>query len=76
MLGSPYDAGHHCIIRAGFEMLTICCHYGAVMSADALLWIVTLLFAATMLILSAMRRVEAAEGGFDDGDGADPYAVA
>lgn len=43
------------------------CHYGAVMSADALLWTCTLLFAATMLILAAMRRVEAAEGAFDDG---------
>ena len=45
------------------------------MSADALLWIFTLLFAATMLILSAMRRVEAAEGAFGDGDSADPYAA-
>jgi len=33
------------------------------MSADALLWICTLLFAATMLILAAMRRVEAGDGG-------------
>jgi hypothetical protein len=58
------------------EILTLCCHYGSVMSADALLWICTLLFAATMLILSAMRRVEAAEGAFDEagGDSPDSYA--
>jgi hypothetical protein len=31
------------------------------MSFDALLWICTLLFAATMLILSAMRHAEAVE---------------
>lgn len=30
------------------------------MSIDALLWICTLLFAATMLILSAMRHAESA----------------
>ncbi len=37
------------------------------MSADALLWICTLLFAATMLILAAMRRVEA-DGAYGEGD--------
>ena len=41
------------------------------MSADALLWICTLLFAATMLILSAMRRVEEGEGAYDDGESAE-----
>lgn len=44
------------------------------MSADALLWIFTLLFAAAMLILAAMRRAEAAEGGYDE-DSPDPYAA-
>ena len=43
------------------------------MSADALLWICTLLFAATMLILSAMRRVEAAGSAYDEGDLPDQY---
>ncbi|MEA3013862.1 MAG: hypothetical protein QOD42_2407 [Sphingomonadales bacterium] len=42
------------------------------MSTDALLWICTLLFAATMLILSAMRHAEAveaaADGAPDDGE--------
>jgi glucosamine 6-phosphate synthetase-like amidotransferase/phosphosugar isomerase protein len=35
------------------------------MSIDALLWICTLLFAATMLILSAMRHAEAAGASTD-----------
>ncbi|HVQ10073.1 MAG TPA: hypothetical protein VMS43_16740 [Allosphingosinicella sp.] len=35
------------------------------MSVDALLWIGTLLFAAAMLILSAMRHAEAAEAAAD-----------
>ncbi|HEV7658534.1 MAG TPA: hypothetical protein VGO55_01690 [Allosphingosinicella sp.] len=35
------------------------------MSIDALLWICTLLFAAAMLILSAMRHAEALEGAAD-----------
>ena len=39
------------------------------MSTDALLWISTLLFAATMLILAAMRPAE--QG---DGDGETPLA--
>lgn len=37
------------------------------MSTDALLWICTLLFAAAMLILSAMRHAEAA-GAADEPD--------
>jgi ABC-type cobalt transport system substrate-binding protein len=37
------------------------------MSTDALLWICTLLFAAAMLILSAMRHAEAA-GAADEAD--------
>jgi high-affinity Fe2+/Pb2+ permease len=37
------------------------------MSLDALLWICTLLFAAAMLILSAMRHAEAT-GAADDAD--------
>lgn len=37
------------------------------MSIDALLWICTLLFAAAMLILSAMRHAESAQA-FDDAD--------
>jgi hypothetical protein len=40
------------------------------MSVDALLWICTLLFAATMLILSAMRHAEAA-GAADDAESDD-----
>ena len=46
------------------------------MSADALLWIATLLFAATMLILAAMRRAEAGEGGDPSVDaGGDPWDI-
>ena len=42
------------------------------MSTDALLWIGTLLFAATMLILAAMRRVDGAdEGAIEFSDDAD-----
>jgi hypothetical protein len=45
--------------------LTACCHYGSAMSTDGPLWICTLLFAAAMLILSAMRHAEAAEAAAD-----------
>lgn len=38
------------------------------MSIDALLWICTLLFAAAMLILSAMRHAEAVEAAADEPD--------
>jgi hypothetical protein len=38
------------------------------MSIDALLWICTLLFAAAMLILSAMRHAEAVGAADSDPD--------
>lgn len=47
------------------------------MSVDALLWICTLLFAAAMLILSAMRHAEAAEAAADaESDDGDAYRSA
>lgn len=44
------------------------------MSADALLWICTLLFAATMLILAAMRRVETAGSAYDEDGSPAPHS--
>jgi hypothetical protein len=49
------------------------------MSLDAFLWIATLLFAATMLLLAARRQTKAGEDGADassdfSGDSGDPLS--